>query len=66
MHVGMAHHYGWAVAVTASPGHRVADRRRTELIEPGVPAAHSAAPPRQPARGTCSKVRGRRRRRPLG
>lgn len=46
MHVGMAHHYGWAVAVTASPGHRVADRRRTELIEPGVPAAHSAAPPR--------------------
>ncbi|WP_024935285.1 hypothetical protein [Actinomadura welshii] len=39
MRVGLAHHFGWAVAVTASAGHRVADRRRVELIEPGVPAA---------------------------
>lgn len=39
MRVGMAHHFGWAVAVTASDGHRVVDRRRIELVEPGVPAA---------------------------
>jgi hypothetical protein len=37
--VGIAHHLGWAVAVTASAGHVVVDRRRIELIEPGVPAA---------------------------
>ncbi|MFI6633131.1 hypothetical protein ACIBI7_29985 [Nonomuraea fuscirosea] len=39
MRVGIAHHFGWAVAVTASAGHRVVDRRRIELVEPGVPAA---------------------------
>jgi hypothetical protein len=39
MRLGIAHHYGWAVAVTASADHRVADRRRIELIEPGVPTA---------------------------
>jgi hypothetical protein len=37
--VGIAHHLGWAVAVTASAGHVVADRRRIELIEPGMSAA---------------------------
>jgi hypothetical protein len=37
--VGIAHHFGWAVAVTASADHKVVDRRRIELIEPGVPAA---------------------------
>ena len=37
--VGIAHHFGWAVAVTASSDHRVVDRRRIELIEPGVAAA---------------------------
>jgi hypothetical protein len=37
--VGIAHHLGWAVAVTASAGHEVVDRRRIELIEPGTPAA---------------------------
>lgn len=37
--VGIAHHLGWAVAVTASAGHEVVDRRRLELIEPGMPAA---------------------------
>jgi hypothetical protein len=36
--VGIAHHLGWAVAVTASAGD-VVDRRRIELIEPGMPAA---------------------------
>jgi hypothetical protein len=39
MRLGIAHHFGWAVAVTAGPDHRVADRRRIELIEPGLPAA---------------------------
>jgi hypothetical protein len=39
MRLGIAHHFGWAVAVTASADHRVVDRRRIELIEPGVPAA---------------------------
>ncbi len=39
MRVGIAHHFGWAVAVTASAGHRVVDRRRIELIEPGMPTA---------------------------
>ncbi len=37
--LGIAHHFGWAVAVTASTDHRVVDRRRIELVEPGVPAA---------------------------
>ena len=39
MRLGIAHHYGWAIAVTASPDHDVVDRRRIELIEPGLPAA---------------------------
>lgn len=39
MRLGIAHHLGWAVAVTASADHRVADRRRIELVEPGLPAA---------------------------
>ena len=39
MRVGIAHHFGWAVAVTASAAHEVVDRRRIELLEPGMPAA---------------------------
>ena len=39
MRLGIAHHFGWAVAVTASADHEVVDRRRIELIEPGVPSA---------------------------
>ncbi len=39
MRVGIAHHLGWAVAVTASAGYAVVDRRRIELIERGLPAA---------------------------
>ena len=39
MRLGIAHHLGWAVAVTASADHRVVDRRRIELVEPGVPTA---------------------------
>ena len=39
MRVGIAHHLGWAVAVTASADHRVVDRRRIELVEPSVATA---------------------------
>jgi hypothetical protein len=37
--VGIADHFGWAVAVTASADYEVVDRRRIELVEPGVTAA---------------------------
>jgi hypothetical protein len=37
--LGIAHHLGWAVAVASSADHKVVDRRRIELIEPGVPPA---------------------------
>jgi hypothetical protein len=37
--VGIADHLGWAVAVTASSDHEVVDRRRIELVEPGLSAA---------------------------
>ena len=37
--LGIAHHLGWAVAVTASTDHEVVDRRRIELIEPGIATA---------------------------
>jgi hypothetical protein len=39
MHLGIADHLGWAVAVTASRAQDVVDRRRIELVEPGLPAA---------------------------
>lgn len=39
MRLGIADHFGWAVAVTASADHEVVDRRRIELVEPGVTAA---------------------------
>ena len=39
MRLGIADHLGWAVAVTATSAHVVADRRRIELIEPGVTPA---------------------------
>lgn len=38
MRLGIAHHFGWAVAVTATDDHVAVDRRRIELVEPGVPA----------------------------
>lgn len=38
MRLGIADHLGWAVAVIAD-GHRVVDRRRIDLVEPGVTAA---------------------------
>ena len=39
MRLGIADHLGWAVAVTASEEYEVVDRRRIELVEPGVSAA---------------------------
>jgi hypothetical protein len=39
MRLGIADHFGWAVAVTASAGHEVVDRRRIELVEHGLSAA---------------------------
>jgi hypothetical protein len=39
MRVGIADHLGWAVAVTACADHEVVDRRRIELVEPGITAA---------------------------
>lgn len=39
MHLGLADHLGWAVAVTVNSGHDVVDRRRIELVDPGLSAA---------------------------
>lgn len=39
MRLGIAHHYGWAVAVVASADYKVVDRRRVELIDPDLPPA---------------------------
>jgi hypothetical protein len=39
MRLGIAHHFGWAVAVAARNDGTVVDRRRIELIDPGVAAA---------------------------
>jgi hypothetical protein len=39
LRVGIFDHFGWAVAVTASADHEVVDRRRIELVEPGVTPA---------------------------
>jgi hypothetical protein len=37
--IGIADHFGWAIAVSASADHEVVDRRRIALVEPGVCAA---------------------------
>ena len=39
MRLGIADHLGWAVAVAATDDHAVVDRRKLELIEPGLSAA---------------------------
>ena len=39
MRLGIAHHLGWAVAVTATDEHEVVDRRRIELVEADLPPA---------------------------
>jgi hypothetical protein len=49
MRVGIAHHLGWAVAVIATDDHVVVERRRIELIGPGLPPApvhHEGGPHR--------------------
>src|SRR5215211_7256149 len=38
MRLGIADHFGWAIAV-ASAVHEVVDRRRIELVEPGMSPA---------------------------
>ena len=47
MRLGIAHHFGWAVAVAAADDHEVVDRRRIELVEPGMamaPIHHEGKP----------------------
>jgi hypothetical protein len=39
LRIGLADHLGWAVVVTAAADHSVVDRRRIELVEPGVSSA---------------------------
>jgi hypothetical protein len=39
LRLGLADHFGWAIAVTADADHRVVDRRRIPLIEPGMTEA---------------------------
>lgn len=39
LRLGIAHHLGWAVVVTASARHEVVDRRRIELVDSDLPAA---------------------------
>ena len=39
LRTGLADHFGWAVAVTVAEDGEVVDRRRLELVEPGLPAA---------------------------
>lgn len=39
MRLGVADHFGWAIVVAASADHEVVDRRRVELVEPGVTPA---------------------------
>jgi len=37
LHVGIYDHLGWAVSVTATDNYEVVDRRRIDLLEPGMP-----------------------------
>ncbi len=39
MRLGLVDHFGWAVAVTSDADHAVVDRRRVELVEPGLSPA---------------------------
>jgi hypothetical protein len=39
LRLGIADHFGWAIVVTASSAFDVVDRRRLELIEPGITPA---------------------------
>jgi hypothetical protein len=47
MRLGIAHHLGWAVAVTATSDHDVVDRCRIELLDrdlPNAPVHHEGGP----------------------
>ncbi len=37
--VGVADHYGWAALVVVGPDRAVIDRRRTQLVDPALPAS---------------------------
>lgn len=39
VHLGVVDHLGWAIIVTATASGTVLDRRRIEMIEPGLPQA---------------------------
>ena len=57
MRLGIADHFGWAVAVTASADHKVVDRRRIELVEHGMtPAPIHYDSPRLDAVATAALV----------
>lgn len=57
LRLGVADHFGWAVAVTAAADHAVVDRRRIELVEPGVtPAPFHYESSRLDAAGTAELV----------
>lgn len=43
--IGIYDHLGWAVAVTATGDYVVVDRRRIELLEPGMPSMPIHHPP---------------------
>jgi hypothetical protein len=54
LRLGIAHHFGWAVAVVADDSHCVVDRRRIEMIGAGLPAApihHEGGPHEMHRRG---------------
>jgi hypothetical protein len=57
MRVGIAHHLGWAIVVTASADQQFVDRRHIELIEPGVATApiHHEGKPLDESRGSGAK-----------
>lgn len=60
MRLGIGHHFGWAVAINASTDHPVVDRRRSELIERGVPAApihHDGGPTSSTGRPSLSTTK---------
>lgn len=57
LRIGIADHFGWAVAVTAGADHTVVDRRRIELVEPGVtPAPFHYESARLDVAGTAALV----------
>ena len=56
LRIGIYDHLGWAIAVAASGKHDVVDRRKIELLEPGVPSMpiHHPGPNRSLAEITAA------------